>query len=668
MAEALAPVPDPVLTALRAGPWVEPAEAARALARELLPDEAASPPPPWLLADQVSSFRRVVAALWRYRGALLADPLGSGKTYVALAAAGAIDRRGRAVCLVPATLVPQWRATAQALGVAVTVVSHEQASRGRLPEPGRGPVVIDEAHRFRNPRTRRYRHVAPWLVGRSALLLTATPVVNRLADLLHQLLLCVRDDALLPDGVPSLRALLRTGAGSPALGRVVIERVGDGARPVRCESVSRPGPEECRAAAVAVALLDRLALSRSGAVASLVRTVLRQAAGSSPPALTGALRRYRGLLLHARDATAAGRAVERREIRRFTGEAGDQLVLWELLGPSGGTGELDLTDLDRVDQVLSGAEQWSAGPDPKLDRLRRLLQDGVSTLIFAARRETVRHLRDRLGDPRLAWCTGERAGLGRAVLPRATVLGWFREGPGSAAGERAGVSHLVVTDVAAEGLDLQRAARVVHYDLPWTPMRLDQRDGRAVRLGSRHPQVEVVRFGLPPVLERALRLELALRRKRTLPAAAGIGPAGRRLWRWRTELAESLGEGPAEVGAAMVSVGPPGVLAGFGLHVGGERLAFVLGWLDQDGRWCEEEDTVAARLTAAAGSAAASGPDPARLRAALGGLAEPVRARLAAACELRWAAPECDGPARAIAACLQDPIRDAARRRDAAGL
>ncbi len=93
VAEALAPVPDPVLTSLRPGPWVGPADAARALARALLPEEAAVTPPPWLLDGQVGSLRRVVAALRRYRGALLADPLGSGKTYVALAAAVVLATR-----------------------------------------------------------------------------------------------------------------------------------------------------------------------------------------------------------------------------------------------------------------------------------------------------------------------------------------------------------------------------------------------------------------------------------------------------------------------------------------------------------------------------------------------------------------------------------------------
>ena len=671
VAEALAPVPDPLITTLRPGRWVGASDAARALARELLPEEAAVAPPPWLLEGQVASLRRVVAALRRYGGAILADHLGSGKTYVALAASAVLAPRGGTVCLAPAALLPQWHDTARRLGIGLTLLSHEQVSRGRLPDGRHGLVIVDEAHRFRNPRTRRYRALAPWLAGRRTLLVTATPVVNRLDDLLHQLLLAIRDDALLPDGVPSLRALLRGGGGAPALGRLVIERAGSGARPERRERTSSPGAEETAAAEHALELIDRLALSRSAAVASLIRTVLRHAAASSPPALLGALGRYRRLLLHARDARAAGRPMDRAAIRRFTGEGGDQLVLWELLAPAEGAEELDTDDLERLDAIVASAAAWAAAPDPKAQRLAAILTDHMPTLVFTARRETVRHLRERLGRG-TAWCTGERAGLDHVPLPRATVLGWFREAAGSAAAATAaGARHLVVTDVAAEGLDLQRAARVVHYDLPWTPMRLDQRDGRALRLGSRHRQVEVVRFALPRVLERALHMEAALVRKRRLPAAAGIGAAGRRLWRWRTELAESLGSAHATAGAATVPLGPAGTLAGFGLHARGAagemRLAFVLGWLDEDGGWSEDEDVVAARLAAAAACGDAVRPDPERLGRALVRLAGPIRARIAAAGERRWAGG-CEGPARLVAARLQQAIRSAARRRDPGAL
>src|ERR1043166_323673 len=52
---------------------------------------------------------------------------------------------------------------------------------------------------------RGYATLAPWCVGRRGLLVSATPAVNRLEDVAHQLLLFVRDDALGWSGVASLR-------------------------------------------------------------------------------------------------------------------------------------------------------------------------------------------------------------------------------------------------------------------------------------------------------------------------------------------------------------------------------------------------------------------------------------------------------------------------------
>jgi superfamily II DNA or RNA helicase len=664
VAEALAPVPDPVVTALRPGEWRPAAQIARAMARRLAPDQDAAPPPEWLRPHQVRSFRRTLYALRRYGGALLADPVGSGKTYVALAVAAAIAPRRPIACLVPASLVPQWRATARALGVEIVTASHQAVSRRRLPPLHRGPVVIDEAHHFRSPTTRRYRHAAPWLMGRPVLLVTATPVVNRLTDLLHQLLLGIRDDALAPDGVASLRGLLGRGASSPALGRVVVEGLPpQGLRPSRRVRTSPPGGAECQAAEAALASLDRLRLSPSPGTEALVRSVLRRGLASSPAALSAALRRYRNLLLHARDAAAAGRRLDRAAIRRFAGELEDQLVLWELLPAGGDPHDLLLDDLDRVDEVLRQAVRAEAEADGKVERLRAILADGRPTLVFTSRRETVRYLRDRLAPPLLAWCTGARAGLGHSPMPRATVLGWFRQGERPAPPD---VRHLLVTDVAAEGLDLQRAARVIHYDLPWTPMRLEQREGRALRLGSLHGSVEVVTFDPGPAIERALRVTRTIASKARLPARAGLGLAGRGLWRWRSELADAYADGEGAPGAAIVPRGPPGVLALFELHVAGHgrgRLSAALVWVTPGGEWTEDEAVVAERLSAAV-TAPPADPDPLQLREALALLGAPIRSRLALARGSRWAVPAADCAAHQVSSRLHQAIRDAARRRD----
>ena len=54
---------------------------------------------------------------------------------------------------------------------------------------------------------------------------------------------------------------------------------------------------------------------------------------------------------------------------------------------------------------------------------------------------------------------------------------------------------LVATDCLSEGINLQhRFSAVVHYDLPWNPNRLEQREGRVDRYGQGEPEVKSVRF------------------------------------------------------------------------------------------------------------------------------------------------------------------------------
>lgn len=54
------------------------------------------------------------------------------------------------------------------------------------------------------------------------------------------------------------------------------------------------------------------------------------------------------------------------------------------------------------------------------------------------------------------------------------------------------VNVLISTDAGAEGVNLQAANVVVNYDLPWNPMVVEQRIGRVQRLASEHASVVVV--------------------------------------------------------------------------------------------------------------------------------------------------------------------------------
>src|SRR5579875_592989 len=63
---------------------------------------------------------------------------------------------------------------------------------------------------------------------------------------------------------------------------------------------------------------------------------------------------------------------------------------------------------------------------------------------------------------------------------------------------------LLATDAASEGIDLQNhCAHLIHYEIPWNPNRLEQRNGRIDRHGQRAEQVDIYHFVGSRLQERA---------------------------------------------------------------------------------------------------------------------------------------------------------------------
>jgi superfamily II DNA or RNA helicase len=60
---------------------------------------------------------------------------------------------------------------------------------------------------------------------------------------------------------------------------------------------------------------------------------------------------------------------------------------------------------------------------------------------------------------------------------------------------------LLSSEVGAEGLDFQFCDTLMNYDLPWNPMRVEQRIGRIDRYGQRQPQVGIYSFFLRGTIE-----------------------------------------------------------------------------------------------------------------------------------------------------------------------
>jgi superfamily II DNA or RNA helicase len=149
--------------------------------------------------DAVKKARRILA---RYDGVIVADSVGLGKTWVGkkLLEDYAYHQRQKALIICPASLRDMWREELAGAAIAATIISQEALGQDGF--NGRDladvdVVLIDEAHNFRNRRTRRYEALETLLAanrrrGRSGsrkklILLTATPINNNIFDLYNQI-------------------------------------------------------------------------------------------------------------------------------------------------------------------------------------------------------------------------------------------------------------------------------------------------------------------------------------------------------------------------------------------------------------------------------------------------------------------------------------------------
>ena len=184
-------------------------------------------------------------------------------------------------------------------------------------------------------------------------------------------------------------------------------------------------------------------------------------------------------------------------------------------------GYRDAVEADRIllARMQSRLAALDAQTDPKLERLRQILDESPSQKIavFASFGDTVRYIDENLasnasGRDRIVVIGGDSdpdsrsAALGR-FCPETVVRPGYIPPDGE-------VDLLISTDVLSEGQNLQQAAAVVSYDMPWNPQRVVQRNGRVIRLKSPHSQVQLVTLlPEPGDLEALLQLEIKIRRK-----------------------------------------------------------------------------------------------------------------------------------------------------------
>ena len=201
---------------------------------------------------------------------------------------------------------------------------------------------------------------------------------------------------------------------------------------------------------------------RKAKAGQLFRTTLQKAMLSSPMACLETVRNRLHTLGQSKEPSAADQAALQ--------------PLVELLAPIAAAA---FSKYQRLLSLLRADWQWR-GDDPK-DRV----------VIFTGRRETQRFLMEHLArDLQLPVEAVERLDGGMVDTVQTEIVERFGQ-------EADPIRLLVATEVASEGLNLHYLChRLVHFDIPWSLMTLQQRNGRIDRYGqSQQPLIRYLLTG-----------------------------------------------------------------------------------------------------------------------------------------------------------------------------
>ena len=172
-------------------------------------------------------------------------------------------------------------------------------------------------------------------------------------------------------------------------------------------------------------------------------------------------------------------------------------------------------DARELMSVLASCGQWQPARDSKLNSLVELITRQYpheKILVFTQFADTVDYLSAQIlsrGIGRVAGVTGGSA--------NPTKMAW-RFSPHSN-NKRHEVSPdqeidvLIATDVLSEGQNLQDAAIVVNFDLPWAIIRLIQRAGRVDRIGQKADEIHCHTFLPAAGVERIIGLRARVRQR-----------------------------------------------------------------------------------------------------------------------------------------------------------
>lgn len=240
--------------------------------------------------------------------------------------------------------------------------------------------------------------------------------------------------------------------------------------------------------------------------------------------------------------------------------------------PGAQIGEVSEGDAVALRRFADQVDELRGEHDAKLQGLidllkKDLLKSGHSPIVFCRFIETAEYVAEELSKVRAFSKVAVRSVTGR--IPPSDRESRVAE---LATHEK---RILVATDCLSEGINLQdQFSAVVHYDLPWNPTRLEQREGRVDRFGQEAPEVRVLTyFGDDNIIDRTV-LDVLVNKHRAIRKDLGIsipvpGNTG--------EVIEALAETLLAASEASISASLPGVLE----HVDSKKEELHTEWQRQ---------------------------------------------------------------------------------------
>jgi superfamily II DNA or RNA helicase len=426
---------------------------------------------------------------------LLADDVGLGKTISAGLIASELIARSRVqkmLIVCPKILGPQWKseledkfnipgtvvtgselidAEPEESGAIITTYHTARNHLQKIPEDRFQMLVLDEAHKLRNlygvekpPQVAlRFREALEQRRFRYVLMLTATPIQNRLWDLYSLVdLLTVARGHQNPFGSEGIFA------------RKFIADDRDKARRLKLES-----QEEFRS--IVYGYMSRV----RRADAKLIfpdRTVQLHRVDPTPG--------EQDLI------KAIAKPIQKLSILAQIGIlqalVSSPEALQKQLNNMAYKGTVPKSLADAVNQIVPsiGISAKLRGLSSLIEALRKEQPENWRAVIFTTRQETQTTIQNFL----------EKSGVSVGIINGSSghrnqdTIARFKKSPPAC--------HVIVsTEAGSEGVNLQAANVVLNYDLPWNPMVVEQRIGRVQRLGSEYKNVSILNMVLRNTFE-----------------------------------------------------------------------------------------------------------------------------------------------------------------------